>query len=162
MSFTNRGPKGRGVWRAVPFIKNDALENCLIKILRSESPGKTINKNFGVKAKKNLVSYLCMQKFVLKSDTHVRCIKFHRKVNMCKTFPAQVYGWSYWYLSFSNNRTFFAVSVEKHLSDWKINYLLLIKVSVEIKIYLLHFMFTLPTFNRTKNRLTTSARFNRS
>lgn len=107
MSFTNRGPKGRGVWRAVPFIKNDALENCLIKILRSESPGKTINKNFGVKAKKNLVSYLCMQKFVLKSDTHVRCIKFHRKVNMCETFPAQVYGWNYWYLSFSNNRTFF-------------------------------------------------------
>ena len=52
MSFTNRGPKGRGVWRAVPFIKNDALENCLIKSLRSENPGKTINKNFGVKAKK--------------------------------------------------------------------------------------------------------------
>lgn len=89
MSFTNRGQKGRGVWRAVPFIKNDALENCLIKILRSESPGKTINKNFGVKAKKNLVSYLCMQKFVLKSDTHVRCIKFHRKVNMCETFPGK-------------------------------------------------------------------------
>ena len=51
MSLTNRGPKERGVWRAVPFIKNDALENCLIKIVRSESPGKNINKNFGVKAK---------------------------------------------------------------------------------------------------------------
>ena len=91
MSLTNRGQKGRGVSRVIPLIKTHALENCLIKIVRPESPGKYINKNFGVKAKKNLVSYSCMQKFVLKSDTHLRRIKFHRKVNMCETFTTQVY-----------------------------------------------------------------------
>lgn len=45
--------------------ENDALENCLIKIVRSESPGKNINKNFGVKAKKTLSHiYVCKNLYV--------------------------------------------------------------------------------------------------
>ena len=79
MSLTNTQPNGREAWRAIPLIKNQTLENCWIKIVGPEIPGKNINENFGAKAKK-IVSYSCMQMFVLKSDTHVRSIKFHRKV----------------------------------------------------------------------------------
>ena len=64
MSLTNTQPKGREAWRAIPLIKNHALENCLIKVVGPEIPGKNINENVGAKAK-TIVSYSCMQMFVL-------------------------------------------------------------------------------------------------
>ena len=79
------------MWRAIPLIKkNHALENCLIEIVRPERQGK-ISMEISASRQKKIVLYSYLQMFVLKSETHVRSIKFHRKVNMCETFPTQVY-----------------------------------------------------------------------